>query len=76
MGMYVGDTRNRQVRAAENQSLFRDINERIRDGNSEFRENVLNGAWLCECADETCVDTSSYPRRSTTASARMVPASP
>lgn len=43
----------RRERAAKNQSLFREVNERIED---------LAGSWrltsfICECADETCDKT-------------------
>jgi hypothetical protein len=43
------------VRAARNQSLYRDVNERIQDLNEAF-DDVLSftGEWVCECADETC----------------------
>jgi hypothetical protein len=54
--MDVGDTRNRQIRAAENQSLFRDINERIRDGTEQATGVLVVDGWLCECANETCLE--------------------
>jgi hypothetical protein len=41
-----------QRRAAKNQSLFREVNERERENNNN------NGLWLafvCECTYETCV---------------------
>jgi hypothetical protein len=43
------------VRAARNQSLYRDVNERIQDLNAAF-DDVLSfsGEWVCECADEMC----------------------
>jgi hypothetical protein len=43
------------LRAARNQSLYRDVNERIQDLNEAF-DDVLafTGEWVCECADESC----------------------
>jgi hypothetical protein len=41
-----------QVRAAQNQALFREINERLRDLTVELEED---GVWTCECADITCI---------------------
>ena len=52
-----GDTR--AVRAAKNQALFREVNERIESLNVEFSRILLMSAWICECADETCFETLS-----------------
>jgi hypothetical protein len=46
------DTRG--VRGARNQSLFRDINERVKDLNDGFSIALPHGEWLCECADLAC----------------------
>jgi hypothetical protein len=52
--MHVEDE-SRQMSAARNQSLFREVNERIEDLN-EGRGTILPlGEWVCECADEACV---------------------
>ena len=48
-----GDKREREERAARNQSLFREINERIEDLNEGFGRV---GEWLCECANDTCTE--------------------
>src|SRR5918995_6955950 len=46
----------REQRAAKNQSLFREINERIEPLNKSFTWiNRLND-FVCECAVETCSD--------------------
>ena len=48
---------DRQERAAKNQALFREVNERVRDVNESF--HTLASAvsdWVCECANETCVE--------------------
>jgi hypothetical protein len=45
----------RRERAAKNQSLFREVNERIEDlaGNASF------STFICECLDETCDESIS-----------------
>jgi hypothetical protein len=48
---------DRQVRAAKNQSLFREINERLQALNEGFGAIVPDpGEWVCECANETCIE--------------------
>jgi hypothetical protein len=47
----------RGVRAAKNQSLFREINERIEDLNASFSGILPTGDWVCECAEAVCVET-------------------
>jgi hypothetical protein len=43
-------------RAAQNQSLFREINERVKELNEGFSMVLPVGEWICECADDTCVE--------------------
>jgi hypothetical protein len=43
-------------RAAKNQSLFRDVNERVSEINKEHGLWVTLSDWICECADETCTE--------------------
>jgi hypothetical protein len=50
------DQHARQQRAAKNQSLFREINERVRDLNDAFSAITESSEWICECADDTCVE--------------------
>ena len=50
-----GNQEARRVRAAQNQSLFRDINERIEQLNEAFATVLPLSEWVCECADTTCV---------------------
>ena len=52
----VEDVRDRQKRAASNQALFRAVNERVEDVNA--RSHVFNtfGDWVCECANEGCME--------------------
>jgi hypothetical protein len=42
--------------AARNQSLFREINERVKQLNDGFSMVLPVGEWICECADDTCVE--------------------
>jgi hypothetical protein len=43
------------LRAARNQSLYREVNERIRDLNERFDAALsAGGTWVCECADTEC----------------------
>jgi hypothetical protein len=42
-------------RAARNQSLFREANERVKQLNEGFSMVLPVGEWICECADDTCV---------------------
>ena len=49
------DDRNaRQIRAAINQSVFREINERLEKFNADVSEVVPVGDFVCECADTYC----------------------
>jgi hypothetical protein len=53
---FSGDHRDREERAARNQSLFREINERIEDLNEGFGFVLPVGEWICECANDTCTE--------------------
>jgi hypothetical protein len=45
------------VRAARNQSLYREVNERIRDLNERFDAALsAEATWVCECADTECCE--------------------
>ena len=50
------DIHDRQRRAAKNQSLFREINERVKDLNDRFSAVTETAEWICECANDTCVE--------------------
>jgi len=41
---------------ARTQSLFRDVNERVREINTVFAEHVPLGDWVCECAENACTE--------------------
>jgi len=46
----------RRRRAAENQALFRAVNERIDELNRTFDQFTPYGSWTCECASTDCID--------------------
>jgi hypothetical protein len=41
-------------RAAHNQALFRQVNERVRTLKDTFLNDALRSDWICECADTGC----------------------
>ena len=44
-----------EVRAGEVESLFREVNERVRELNETLEPLVEYGSWACECAEPTCL---------------------
>jgi hypothetical protein len=46
----------RERRAGENQSLFRDVNERVRAAKEGRTVWVGISQWVCECTDENCTE--------------------
>ena len=46
----------REVRAAEDQSLFRAVNDEIERLNRTFAEFEPYGSWACECASTECME--------------------
>jgi hypothetical protein len=42
------------ARHGRTQSMFRDVNERVRKINTDF--GVPLGDWVCECADSACTE--------------------
>jgi hypothetical protein len=46
----------REARAARNQSLFREINERIEDLAAGFGLGLPVAEWICECANDACTE--------------------
>jgi hypothetical protein len=55
--MAAGDSPEMQeARAARSQSLFRNVNERVREINEGFGEILPLGDWICECADDGCAE--------------------
>ena len=53
-----------QHRLARNEVMFRSINERIRELATRFDEGeTATLAFVCECADETCVERVTLTTR-------------
>lgn len=49
------EAQDEMLRAARNQTLYREVNERIQDLNEQFAAASSAGAtWICECADPEC----------------------
>ena len=46
----------RQRRIGENEALFRQVNERVKDLNRSFSIVLERGEYLCECGDESCTE--------------------
>jgi hypothetical protein len=47
----------RQARAAQNEQVFRAVNEQILRMTDRFRAQLSDIDVVCECADATCVET-------------------
>jgi len=43
-------------RTGENEALFRELNERLRDRKRDHSAWALPSLWICECAEETCTE--------------------
>jgi hypothetical protein len=50
-------TEEKQTKAAYNQSLFRDVNERVREVSAGLFTESETVEFLCECADTSCTQT-------------------
>jgi len=57
------DGNDRAIRAARNQVLFREVNERIKDVNDQFHAYTLVSEWVCECANESCIERLEFAAR-------------
>jgi hypothetical protein len=44
------------ARGARTQSLFRDVNERVKSINEAFSVAIRHGDWMCECANDGCAE--------------------
>ena len=47
---------NLAVQAALDQSLFRDVNEKLRDLNAAFERITRDSEFVCECANRDCIE--------------------
>ena len=52
----------REVRAARNQSLFRAVNEKIREMDEALSSLTETFVIACECADTTCIGALEIAR--------------
>jgi hypothetical protein len=50
------DARAREKRAATNQTLFREVNERVKELNDGFTLFTPLREWICECANDACTE--------------------
>ena len=57
------DVSDRQARAAKTQSLFREVNERVREMNDQFNVLVPVSDWVCECANDRCFERIALARQ-------------
>ena len=46
----------RQTRIGENEALFRQVNERVKQLNVGFSAVLEHGEFVCECGDEKCTE--------------------
>jgi pyridoxine 5'-phosphate synthase PdxJ len=49
----------REVKAAKNQSLFREVNEQLKELGAHSKSFADDQGAICECADEACSDRIS-----------------
>jgi hypothetical protein len=52
----VSEVEAERVRAARNQSFFREVNEQVQELNETFDQLERYGSWTCECANLECVE--------------------
>jgi hypothetical protein len=58
-GRMEGSDNKTALRAARNQSLFRKVNERVAEVNEAFRLVLEDAEFICECADDECMERIS-----------------
>jgi hypothetical protein len=51
-----------EQRVGEVETLFREVNERVRELNETLEPLVEYGSWACECADPTCLERIDMTR--------------
>src|SRR5215218_7509969 len=44
------------ARVGQNQALYREVNERVKELNEAFDALLPLGEWICECANESCFE--------------------
>jgi hypothetical protein len=43
-------------RTGENEALFREVNERLKERKEDHSAWAMPSEWICECADQTCTE--------------------
>jgi len=62
---------SRQARAARNESLFRDVNERIKSTATSL--SPMFTEFMCECADDSCFELVSLTSEEYSSARKMGP---
>jgi hypothetical protein len=52
--MTATESHSKAVEAAKDQSLFREVNERMKDVNEAFEHPERDSEFICECANRNC----------------------
>jgi hypothetical protein len=52
----VSSDTDRAARTAQNESLFREVNERVKELNKAFDALSLHPEWICECGNTDCLE--------------------
>jgi hypothetical protein len=54
--MSISENRKDPVEAARHQTLFREVNERLRTLNEAFESVMRDSEFICECANTNCME--------------------
>jgi hypothetical protein len=52
----VSSDTDRAARTAQNESLFREVNERVKELNEAFDALSRDAQWICECGNTGCLE--------------------
>jgi hypothetical protein len=52
----VSSDTDRAARTAQNESLFREVNERVKELNEAFDALGRHAEWICECGNTECLE--------------------
>jgi hypothetical protein len=52
----VSSDTDRAARTAQNEALFREVNERVKELNTTFDALARRAEWICECGNTDCVE--------------------
>jgi len=55
VGLSMSSDTDRAARTARNESLFREINERVKELNEAFDALSRQAEWICECGNTECL---------------------